>query len=145
MNDKFLFPHGKKRPIRNLLPMITKKECTPTGDQENNLWEAVLSADNDIASTSVASAIDSTVGGVGTHGYADNDLGYCSTPMELLSSRPRDDLGTEKADGQLWDPRQGKYKEKDGTAAGPLAGIADMIIAHIMYPARVARFDMRAS
>ena len=53
-----------------------------------------------------------------------------------------EDSTNDRGTGQLWDPNQGKYKGKDGSEPGQLGGIAAMIIMTVMYPARVARFDL---
>ena len=41
MHEKFHFKKGTVRPIRKILPIIKKKECTPNIDEESELWAHV--------------------------------------------------------------------------------------------------------
>ena len=68
-------------------------------------------------------------------------LGCCDEPSALfLSKSTVNDYDPDA--GKLWDPNQGELRGYDGATEGIFQSMGTMIIMTVMYPARVARFDL---
>ena len=120
-------------------------------EQEDSLWQLVAGDDESTADGFGDFSDDEDAGsfaGVETNwegNSTDNDHHGCYLRSALLMSKPEEGSIHDRDIGKLWDPNQGECRGQDGAALGQMAEIAAMVIMTVMYPARVARFDLLRS